>query len=162
MTSPYQTPSSNLEGDSMVACIGCANKLHITAGMCPHCGASQRSKRYKNKVTAALFAFFLGGLGAHRFYLGQWWGIFYILFSLLWIPGLVAFIEFIVFLATDQEKWDEKYNEGKPAGPNESSNGALVVIGVIAGLFVFVAIIGILAAIALPAYQDYVTRAQAL
>ena len=143
----------------MVGCIACDKKLHISASACPHCGASQRSGRYKSKTVAALFALLLGGFGAHRFYLGQWWGVFYLLFFWLWIPGLIAFVEFIVFLASDSKKWDAKYNEGKPSGTGDSGAGVAIVIGVVFGAFFLVAIVGILAAIALPAYQDYSVRA---
>ena len=148
----------------MVPCKGCAKDIHLSASSCPNCGFSRRSSGYKSKTTAALFAFFLGGFGAHRFYLGQWWGIFYLLFFLLWIPGLIAFVEFIYFLVCDTKKWDEKYNEGIPAGPTEKKSGALVALLVVFGAFIFVAIfvaiIGIVAAVALPAYQDYTLRAK--
>lgn len=160
MSTPYETPASPLEGGGMAPCIGCAKELHSTASTCPHCGASQRSGRYKSKTTAALFAFFLGGFGGHRFYLGQWWGIFYLMFFWVWIPGLIAFIEFIVFLASDGRRWDDKYNEGRPAGPNERTSGPVIAILIILGGFFAIAVIGILAAVALPAYQDYTVRAK--
>lgn len=32
----------------------------------------------KNRYVAAILAFFLGGLGVHKFYLGKWTGIFYL------------------------------------------------------------------------------------
>lgn len=56
------------------------------------------------------------------------------------------------------------FGSGTPAtnrfGPRPVKNSRAVVIGGIL-IPVFIALIGILAAIALPAYQDYVTRAQA-
>ena len=65
----------------------------------------------KNKITAALLAIFLGSLGIHRFYLGQTGlGITYLLFSWTLIPGFVAFIDFICFLVTDEETFNQKYN----------------------------------------------------
>ena len=161
MTNPYSVPEANIENTGeMIPCIGCGKELHFTASSCPHCGASQRSSRYKSKTTAALFAFFLGGFGAHRFYLGQWWGIFYLLFFWAWIPGLIAFVEFIVFLCSNQRKWDDKYNEGKPAGPNDKTGGVAIAILVIFGGFMILAIVGILAAVSIPAYQDYTVRAK--
>lgn len=144
----------------MVPCVGCAKEIHCTASVCPNCGASQRNSRYKSKGLAAVFAFFLGGFGAHRFYLGQWWGVFYLLFFWAWIPGLIAFIEFIVFLCTKQTTWDDKYNEGMPATGREPGGGVAIALVVIFGGVFFVAMIGILAAIALPAYQDYTGRAR--
>lgn len=160
MTTAYQPPASDLNSGGMISCAACKKEIHCSAAMCPHCGAQRRSSRYKSKTVAALFAFFLGGFGGHRFYLGQWWGIFYLLFFWLWIPGLIAFIEFIYFLARDSRKWDDKYNEGIPAGPNDKSGGAVTAIAIIFGGFFFIAIIGILAAVAIPAYQDYISRAK--
>lgn len=160
MTTPYQSPGSNLNHAGMTSCKGCGKDIHSTAAACPHCGFSRRSSRYKSKTIAALFALFLGGFGAHRFYLGQWWGVLYLLLFWLWIPGIISLIEFIYFLVCDTKKWDNKYNEGIPAGPTDKSSGALVALFVIIGAFIFVTIIGILAAIALPAYQDYTVRAK--
>lgn len=48
----------------------------------------------KNTTTAVLLALFLGGVGAHRFYLGQiGWGILYLLFSWTFIPMIVSLVE---------------------------------------------------------------------
>lgn len=65
----------------------------------------------KSKSTTVILAFFLGGLGIHRFYLGQTGlGIAYLLFSWTLIPGLIAFIDFIGFLCMSDEKFNRKYN----------------------------------------------------
>ena len=140
----------------MVRCRGCGKEIHRTAAACPQCGASQRTRRYKSKGAAGALALLVGGLGVHRFYLGQWWGIFYLLFCWTYIPALVAIIEGIVILVSDQETWDAKYNEGIPG---TASDGAAVVVVAIVAVFVGVAVLGILAAIAIPAYQDYTMRA---
>ena len=48
----------------------------------------------KNPTTAVLLAVFLGGLGVHRFYMGEvGWGVLYLLFSWTWIPLIVSLIE---------------------------------------------------------------------
>ncbi len=142
----------------MKACHGCGKPVHKTARACPACGAVQlRTSREKNKVVAGVFAILLGGLGAHRFYLGQWWGIFYLLLFWTLIPGLIALIEGIVFLCTSDEKWDGKYNDGIPSS---NSSSALIVLVVVVAVFVVIAVIGILAAIAIPAYQDFQVRAK--
>ncbi|MFW6052641.1 MAG: NINE protein [Desulfosalsimonas sp.] len=95
---------------SMVFCRGCGKEIHEDARTCPHCGAPQRAAAQgKNKVVAGLLALFLGGLGIHRFYLGQWWGIFYLLFVWTFIPSFVSLVEGIVFLVTSDEVWEQKY-----------------------------------------------------
>lgn len=145
--------------NDMTPCRGCGKEIHKTAATCPHCGAPQRTKRYKSKIAAGVLAIFLGGFGIHRFYLGQWWGIFYLLFFWAGIPGIVSFIEGIVFLFTNDEKWDKKYNEGIP-GKGEGSAG--LVVAIVVSVIFFVAIVGILAAIAIPTYQDYTIRAKVM
>jgi TM2 domain-containing membrane protein YozV len=65
----------------------------------------------KNKYTAAILAFFLGGIGIHRFYLGQaGMGIAYLLFCWTFIPSLIAFFDFIAFLVMSNQAFDRKYN----------------------------------------------------
>ena len=91
-------------------CRGCGKEIHESAISCPQCGAQQRVARNgKSKVVAGVLALFLGGFGVHRFYLGQWWGLFYLLFFWTFVPAIVAFIEAIVFFATDDRKWEAKY-----------------------------------------------------
>jgi len=66
----------------------------------------------KDKTVTALLAFFLGGIGVHRFYLGETWlGFFYLIFCWTFIPLFFAFIDFICFLVMSQETFDSKYNQ---------------------------------------------------
>jgi len=54
----------------------------------------QYNNSKKNPTTAVLLALFLGGLGIHKFYMGQTFlGILYLLFSWTGIPSIVGFIE---------------------------------------------------------------------
>ena len=76
-------------------------------------------------------------------------GIIYLLFFWTTIPGLIAFVEFIIYAFTSSEKLQEKYTAG----------GSVAVIAVIAGCFGFIFIIGILAAISIPQFSAYRTRA---
>lgn len=52
-----------------------------------------------NKTVYCLLAFFLGGIGAHKFYTGKIGiGILYIVFCWTRIPAIIAFIECIIGL----------------------------------------------------------------
>ena len=85
---------------------------------CPKCGeavsgdqsagepvsAGQPVKKV-NKVAYALLAFFLGGLGIHRFYAGKVLsGVIYLLFCWTLIPGIIAFVEFILALIRESDQ----------------------------------------------------------
>lgn len=88
----------------MVFCRGCGKEIHKDATSCPNCGAPQRTASSKSRMTAALLAFFLGGLGAHKFYLGKvGQGFLYLIFCWTFIPAIVAFIEFFIYLCTSDE-----------------------------------------------------------
>ncbi len=50
-----------------------------------------------NKLTYCLLAFFVGGIGIHKFYAGKTTaGILYIVFCWTLIPSFIAFVEFII------------------------------------------------------------------
>ena len=67
----------------------------------------------KNRTTAALLAFFLGGIGVHKFYLGRTAaGVLYLIFCWTAIPAIIAFVEFIIFLTMTDEAFNAKYNQG--------------------------------------------------
>jgi TM2 domain-containing membrane protein YozV/type II secretory pathway pseudopilin PulG len=143
---PYAPPKQNTVVDQQVFCRSCGAKIDATASSCPQCNTRQLVGKPKSKVTAALLAIFLGFLGIHRFYLGQWVGIIYLLFGFIAWP--VAWIEAIVFLLTDRDRWEKKYGNVVGVG------AAMMIVAAV----VFIAIIGILAAIAIPQYNDYVQR----
>lgn len=97
-------------------CRGCGSVIHASAPTCPRCGARQSGDSggssvsngaIKSRVTGALLAFFLGGLGVHKFYCGKiGLGLLYLIFFWTWIPALVALVEGILFLtntSTDEE-----------------------------------------------------------
>ena len=145
---PYSAPAAALESDQKT-CASCGAAIRKLAEMCPACGVRQPG--LVNKTTLLLITFFLGGLGGHKFYLGKWvQGIFYFLFFWLWIPALIALVELIVYACTSSERLNEKYSA-------HGSSAAVSIAAAVACL----AIIGILAAIAIPAYQDRFVRGRA-
>jgi TM2 domain-containing membrane protein YozV len=75
----------------------------------------------KDKVAAALLAFFLGCFGAHKFYLNKTGAAVTMLLCgtigwLLVLPGLIiaiiAFIEFIIYLVIDDAEFQRRYVQG--------------------------------------------------
>ena len=81
------------------------------------------SSEGKSKIVAALLAFFLGGLGIHKFYLGCNTAgvimlvVFLLGFVILGIPsiiiGVIAFIEFIMYLIKSDDDFNRIYVENK-------------------------------------------------
>ena len=92
-------------------CSGCGSAIHQSARACPRCGAAQMGAGgEKSRIAAALLAFFLGGFGVHKFYLGRvGQGILYLIFCWTFVPALLAFIEFIVYLCMSDEAFHAKY-----------------------------------------------------
>lgn len=65
----------------------------------------------RTKTGAILWCFFLGGFGAHKFYLGQTgWGIVYLLFCWTGIPSFAAFIELIMLIVMSDTDFNRKFN----------------------------------------------------
>lgn len=65
----------------------------------------------KSKLIATILAFFFGGLGIHKFYLGQSGkGVLYILFCWTFIPAIIAFFEFFGLLFMSENSFNMKYN----------------------------------------------------
>jgi TM2 domain-containing membrane protein YozV len=94
-------------------CRDCGSVIQSRAEICPKCGVRQRmaAGANRNRSSAAILAIFLGGLGAHKFYLGQTGaGIVYLLFCWTFIPAFIGFIEGIVYLSTSDASFNAKYN----------------------------------------------------
>jgi TM2 domain-containing membrane protein YozV len=65
----------------------------------------------RTRIAAVLLALFFGGLGVHKFYLGEvGLGVLYLLFFWTMIPAIVAFIEAITYAVQSDEVFDRKYN----------------------------------------------------
>ncbi|MEQ1915723.1 MAG: TM2 domain-containing protein, partial [Gallionella sp.] len=101
-------------------CSECGAVIKAKAEICPKCGVRQMNQpsainlgpvasNGKSRVAAALFAFFLGAFGGHKFYLGQvGLGILYLVFFWTFIPAIVAFIEFILYLTMTDDSFNQK------------------------------------------------------
>lgn len=67
----------------------------------------------KNKSYSVILAAFLGGLGIHRFYLGQkakgWWSV---AFSWTLVPVLIGWIDALRFSSMGYAEFNRRYNLG--------------------------------------------------
>lgn len=165
----------------MAFCVSCGKQLAESAAFCDHCGAKQSlsalsgvavggqeegaaiepraSGSQKSQTLATVLCALLGWLGVHRFYLGPiWLGVLYLLFFCTGIPALVAMVETIVLAFSSQESWARKYNGGNITAPTHI---LVKILALVLPFFMLIAFIGILAAISLPAYQDYQNKAKA-
>jgi predicted Zn finger-like uncharacterized protein len=150
----YAPPKNDSPFDTHTAqfkyCSTCGQKINHKAEICPGCGVRVAPPPNSiNKVALVLLTFFFGGIGGHKFYQKKYLqGILYFLFFWTYIPALIAFIEFFIYIFTSEEKLRQRYPEG-------SSSAAIIAICL---SFVGIAMIGILAAIAIPNFIAYRER----
>ena len=63
----------------------------------------------KSKTAAGILGIFLGGFGIHKFYMGRTgWGIVYLLFCWTYIPGIIGFIEGLIYLIQNEHNFQVK------------------------------------------------------
>lgn len=97
-------------------CLNCSEVIKGDATACKHCGHNQNrnvnmNNIEKSKSTAIILAFFLGGFGAHKFYLNRpMAGILSILFCWTFIPAILALIEIIIYATYTEEQWANYVN----------------------------------------------------
>lgn len=96
-------------------CSECGAVIKAKAEICPKCGCRQHgaasTQEKRSKTTAALLALFLGGLGIHKFYLGQKTaGILYLVFCWTFIPAMISLVEAIFLLLSSEAGFNQKYN----------------------------------------------------
>ena len=95
-------------------CPNCGAVIGTDGAFCPECGARKEStpSGSKDRVTAGVLAILLGGLGAHRFYLGDvGLGLLYLCFFWTAIPALVGLIEGILYLTKTDAEFHQQYVE---------------------------------------------------
>jgi TM2 domain-containing membrane protein YozV len=130
MDDPYrETASPATLSPNKKHCYACANILDVRAELCPRCGVRQPyvpgmhestalvpagmrtpAVTTKNRTAAGIFALILGGIGIHKFYLGQTAaGIVYLLFCWTLVPALISFVEGVLFLTMSDEEFARKY-----------------------------------------------------
>lgn len=94
-------------------CSSCGEIIKKEAEICPKCGVRQKnhvSSGNKNRVTAGILAILLGGIGAHKFYLGDTgMGLLYLCFCWTAIPAIVGLIEGIIYLTKSDEEFEAIY-----------------------------------------------------
>jgi TM2 domain-containing membrane protein YozV len=97
-----------------------ASSLNPTPVNAPIIGESGSTHRGKSKTTATLLAFFLGGIGIHRFYLGSWgFGLVYVGLSLLGvgigfpIGVLLGLYDGVRFFFMKNQNFEAKFNYSK-------------------------------------------------
>lgn len=133
-------------------CSTCGKPLHVRAEICPQCGVRIMPAPGTgiSKGALLLITFFLGGLGAHKFYLRRYvQGALYLLFCWTGIPGLIAFVEFIVYCFKSETELRQTY---------PMASGSALALALIIPLGI-IPLIGILAAIAIPQFAAYREKA---
>lgn len=57
-----------------------------------------------------MLAFLLGGIGIHKFYLGEIGkGVLYLIFAWTFVPSILALISFVQYLCMTDEQFAAKY-----------------------------------------------------
>jgi TM2 domain-containing membrane protein YozV len=108
-------------------CRQCGVALNPEQVVCIKCGAGIKTggggtsagtlpSWEKKKLVAGLLGIFLGGIGAHKYYMGSWgWGIVFTAACILTmgflgiVTSIIGLIEGIMFLVSTEEAFAEKY-----------------------------------------------------
>ncbi len=103
-----------------VLCKGCARPLRARSRFCDQCGTKVEEGTQTIPVSvlvqknAALLAIFLGGVGAHKFYLGQVkQGVIYVLFIWTLIPIILGIIDGIRLFQLSSEQFALQFEQNK-------------------------------------------------
>lgn len=94
-------------------CRSCGSIIKKEAEICPECGVRQQQATGPSSVdrtTAGILAILLGGIGVHKFYMGDTGvGVLYLCFSWTLIPAIAGFIEGILYLTKTDEEFQRIY-----------------------------------------------------
>jgi TM2 domain-containing membrane protein YozV/Tfp pilus assembly protein PilE len=143
-------PPSRKIGPYQKFCSSCAEVIPKNVFLCPKCGGRQGPGL--SKVALVLLTFFLGGIGAHKFYTGQTkQGVVYLLLCWSGIPRIISIVEFFIYAFTKEEALQNKFPSYKG-----TSSVVVLVVCVFGGIF----LLGMLAAIAIPTYVGYLQKAR--
>lgn len=112
-----ETTIKKTKGADEKFCGECGEVIKAKAEICPKCGVRQLAPpsmaimgAKKSKVAAGLLGIFFGGIGLHKFYLGQnLLGVIYILFCWTFIPAIVGFCEGIIYLLNSEESFQKTW-----------------------------------------------------
>mgnify|MGYP000445222238 CR=1 FL=1 len=104
------------KGPNEKFCAECGAVINEKAEICPECGVRQPgtgSSGDDERIIAAVLAIVLGGLGAHKFYMGKTGqGIVYLCFSWTLIPAIIGLVEGIIYLTKSDEEFRRQYMDG--------------------------------------------------
>ncbi|MCL1049658.1 NINE protein [Shewanella abyssi] len=100
-------------------CPQCSKKIDLNLVSCPQCHAAQGLEafsgvdpdiRIKNQKLAIWFGFLFGGLGLHKFYLGQHLkGSLYLVFSWTLVPIVVGWVDAVRTLKMSPFNFQQRY-----------------------------------------------------
>ncbi|MFM2399977.1 MAG: hypothetical protein RL341_2134 [Pseudomonadota bacterium] len=112
------------KGPDQKYCSECGAIIRLKAEICPQCGVRQQLPAApgaagafaaapgsrKSRTVAIVLALLLGGLGMHKFYLGQTgMGALYLVFCWTFIPAILGLIEGLIMLTMSDEAFARKY-----------------------------------------------------
>ncbi|MCS6625128.1 TM2 domain-containing protein [Roseibacterium beibuensis] len=122
----YTFTRGGLMGDARTVTAGADVDFEVSDGVATNIYVTNANSSVlsgdKNKIVAALLAFFLGWIGIHKFYLGKTTAgvlmllggtVGWITFGIIpFIVGVIAFVEFIIYLVKPDGEFHRDYVVG--------------------------------------------------